>query len=115
MSLKHTLVLAACSLLVSSVAAQTQPEILFDGKTLTGWQGHPDLFRVEEGAIVGGTLAKRVPRNEFLCTLKEYADFELRLKFKLIGEGANAGVQIRSRRIPNHHEMIGYQADLGQN
>ncbi|MBI3463096.1 MAG: DUF1080 domain-containing protein, partial [Planctomycetes bacterium] len=32
---------------------------------------------------------------------------------KLIGQGANAGVQIRSRRIPNHHEMIGYQADLG--
>ena len=27
---------------------------------------------------------------------------------------ANAGIQIRSRRIPDHHEMIGYQADMGQ-
>lgn len=37
----------------------------------------------------------------------------MRLKFKVLGEGANAGVQIRSRRIPNHHEVKGYQADLG--
>ena len=48
-----------------------------------------------------------------MSTKKEYGDFELRLKFKILGQGANAGVQIRSRRIPDHHEMIGYQADLG--
>ncbi len=29
------------------------------------------------------------------------------------GPTANAGVQLRSRRIPNHHEVRGYQADLG--
>jgi len=86
---------------------------LFDGKTLDGWEGNLDVFRVEDGAIVGGSLTKPVPRNEFLTTKKEYADFELRLRFKLLGKGANAGVQIRSQRVPNHHEMIGYQADLG--
>ena len=63
--------------------------------------------------IVGGSLTTPVPRNEFLCAKKEFADFELRLKFKVLGAGANAGIQIRSRRIPDHHEMIGYQADLG--
>jgi hypothetical protein len=86
---------------------------LFDGRSLEGWEGNRDAFRVVDGAIVGGSLKQRVPRNEFLCTTKQYADFELRLQFKLLGQGANAGVQIRSRRIPNHHEMIGYQADLG--
>jgi len=86
---------------------------LFDGKTLEGWEGNLDVLRVEDGAIVGGSLDKRVERNEFLCTKQEYGDFELRLKFKLLGKGANAGVQIRSRRIPDHHEMIGYQADMG--
>jgi hypothetical protein len=35
------------------------------------------------------------------------------LKFKLVGEGANAGVQFRTKRIPNHHEVSGYQADMG--
>jgi len=87
--------------------------VLFDGKTLDGWEGDEKTFRIQDGAIVGGSLKERVPRNEFLCTEKEYGDFELRLKFKLLGKGANAGVQIRSRRIPDHHEMIGYQADMG--
>ncbi len=90
---------------------------LFDGKTFEGWEGNLDVFRIENGAIVGGSLKDRVPRNEFLCTKKEYGDFELRLKFKLLGKGANAGVQIRSRRAakdsPHPHEMIGYQADMG--
>jgi len=86
---------------------------LFDGKSFDGWEGNLDAFRIEDGAIVGGSLTERVPRNEFLTAKKEYADFELRLKFRLLGKGANAGVQIRSRRVPEGHEMIGYQADLG--
>jgi hypothetical protein len=87
---------------------------LFDAGSFAGWEGNLDLFRIEDGAIVGGTLKKKIPRNEFLCTLRRFSDFELRLKVKLLGEDANAGIQIRSRRIPNHHEMIGYQADMGQ-
>jgi hypothetical protein len=91
-----------------------EPVSLFDGKSFEGWEGDTKkTFRIEQGAIVGGSLGEKVPRNEFICTTKEYGDFELRLKFKVLGKGANAGVQIRSRRVPNHHEMIGYQADLG--
>jgi hypothetical protein len=87
---------------------------LFDGQTFHGWEGNLDHFRIEDGAIVGGNLHSPIPRNEFLCTPREYADFELRLKFRLRGTGANGGVQLRSRRIPDHHEMIGYQADMGE-
>lgn len=86
---------------------------LFDGRTLSGWEGNEESFRVEDGAIVGGTDAAPIPRNEFLCTEEEYGDFELELDF-LLGEGVNSGVQIRSRRIPDSHETIGYQADLGE-
>jgi len=86
---------------------------LFDGKSFEGWEGPLTAFRIEEGAVVGGTLKAPVPRNEFLSTKKEYRDFELRLQFKLLGKGVNAGVQIRSRRVPNSNEMCGYQADLG--
>ena len=36
------------------------------------------------------------------------------MKFKLLGgDDANAGVQFRTKRIPNHHEVSGYQADMG--
>lgn len=87
---------------------------LFDGKSFKGWEGDTEKsFRIQGGAVVGGTLAAKVPRNEFLCTQKRYQNFVLRLKFKLLGRGANAGVQIRSQRIPNHHEVVGYQADMG--
>jgi hypothetical protein len=88
---------------------------IFDGKTFEGWEGNMEWFRIEDGAIVGGDLQKKVPRNEFLCTKSKYGDFELRLKVKLAKKGGNAGIQIRSERIPNHHEMRGYQADVGGN
>jgi hypothetical protein len=89
---------------------------LFDGQTFEGWEGNLDYFRIEDGAIVAGSLSKATPRNEFLCTKKAHDNFELRLKVKLLGDPrtANAGIQIRSRRIPNHNEMSGYQADMGQ-
>jgi len=43
-------------------------------------------------------------------------DSELKVKFKLLGDRAkaNGGVQFRTKRIPNDHEVIGYQADIGQ-
>jgi hypothetical protein len=87
---------------------------LFDGKTFDGWEGDLKTFRIEDGAIVAGSLKKNIPRNEFLCTKKSYGDFELRLKAKLIGKGDNAGIQFRSRRIRDHHEVIGYQCDIGR-
>ncbi len=86
---------------------------LFDGRTLNGWEGDKSIFRIQDRAIVGGNLKEGIKQNEFLCTTNEYSDFELRLKFKLIGEGGNAGVQVRSRRIPKNNELIGYQADIG--
>jgi hypothetical protein len=101
--------------LPSAGLAEHKP--LFDGKTLAGWEGETEkTWRIEDGAIVGGSLEAAVPRNEFLCTTKSYGDFELKVKFKLLGDRkqANAGVQVRTKRIPKHHEVIGYQADIGQ-
>lgn len=95
--------------------AETVP--LFDGKTFTGWEGDVgSVWRIEEGALVAGSLEKKQEKNNFLVTLKQYANFELTLKWKLEGtEGfVNGGVQFRTKRIPNHHEVSGFQADLGK-
>ena len=100
--------------LEAQVPANAKSAPIFDGKTFAGWEGNLKIFRIDEGAIVGGTLKEKIARNEFLCTTRPYSDFELRLKVKLLGgDGANAGIQFRTARIPNHHEVSGYQADMG--
>ncbi|MGL6094715.1 MAG: 3-keto-disaccharide hydrolase [Fimbriiglobus sp.] len=107
----------AVLLLFPVLAAAADPVPLFNGKDLTGWEGDTEkTWRVEDGAIVGGSLDAVVPRNEFLATAKTYDNFELTVKFQLLGERvrANAGVQFRTKRIPKHHEVGGYQADAGQ-
>ena len=102
--------------LLACPASAAEPVPLFDGKTLAGWEGDTaKTWKVEDGAITGGSLTDTVPRNEFLCTTKSYENFELKVTFKLTGDKAkNAGVQFRSARVPKHHEVSGYQADAGQ-
>ncbi len=104
---------AACGTEEESREA-VKSQSLFDGKTFSGWEGDQTVFRIEDGAVVGGQLKEKIPHNFFLSSVDDYSDFELTLEFRLVGENTNAGVQIRSQRIPDHHEMIGYQADLGQ-
>ena len=69
---------------------------LFDGKTLTGWtqKNGTATYRVENGTIVGRT-ATGSP-NSFLCTEKEYGDFEFEFEVK-VDDRLNSGVQIRSK------------------
>lgn len=90
---------------------------IFNGLNFKGWEGDTNkTWRIERGAIVGGSLQERIPQNEFLCTRRSYTNFVLRLQFKLVGtEGfVNAGVQVRSQRVANPpNEMRGYQADMG--
>lgn len=101
----------------AAVAGEFFPEpgftSLFDGRSLTGWEGKEEWFRVEDQAIVAGTLDKPIPHNQFLCTTRDYGDFELRLQVKARGAGANGGIQFRSRRVTPGDEVSGYQADIG--
>lgn len=93
------------------------PIQLFDGKTFAGWQGDTvRTWRIQDGALVGGSLSKTVPHNEFISTTKSYTNYRLKLKFKLTGQEGfiNGGVQFHSQRIQDPpYEMIGYQADIG--
>jgi hypothetical protein len=117
MSMIVVLIVAAAVPVLAGERAQNaapSPSAIFDGRTFSGWEGNLELFRIEDGAIVGGTLKEKIARNEFLCTTRSYGDFELRLNVRLLGgDGANAGIQFRTKRIPGHHEVSGYQADMG--
>lgn len=107
--------LAVSAQLIAQEAAKLESGFtrLFDGQSLEGWEGNSEYFRVENNAIVAGSLKKKIPNNEFLCTKKKYQNFELRLEVRLQGEGNNAGIQFRSERVPNNHEVSGFQCDVG--
>ncbi|MBT7771260.1 MAG: DUF1080 domain-containing protein, partial [Rhodospirillales bacterium] len=60
---------------------------MFDGRTLTGWKGDPQHWRVEAGAIVGEIpKSERLRKNNWLIWEGgELRDFELRVQFRLTG------------------------------
>ena len=106
---------------VGSHCAEAPPALknsksMFDGKTLTGWEGDPKIWRVEDGCLTGGSYVETVKQNEFLATTRDYTNFIVRLKIKLTGTNGfiNSGFQIRSQRVPNNSEMAGYQCDFGE-
>ncbi len=66
--------------------------LLFNGKNLDGWTGNMISHIVEDGTIA---IRPELGGSGNLYTEKEYADFNLRLEFKLI-PGANNGLAIRA-------------------
>jgi len=114
MRLAFVLIAATATL----VARADEPRPLFDGSSLAGWDvraGEEQWWKAAEGMIVGGSLTDNVPHNTFLSTKESFANFELRFKIRIRGAGGfvNSGIQIRSTRVPNSHEMKGYQVDAG--
>ncbi len=88
---------------------------LFDGKSLAGWQGDPDIWSVQDGAITGQTRAdKPLKENQFLIWKDQVENFELRLQFRL--EGGNSGIYFRAQKRPagktGGDPLIGPQADF---
>jgi hypothetical protein len=84
---------------------------IFNGKDLSGWEGNPKYWSVKDGTINGQTTdAKELKHNTFLIWRDgKVDDFELRLKFKIIG--GNSGIQYRSKEFPDW-VIGGYQADF---
>ena len=116
--MKLACLLAGTICLISCSDSPSSDSItLFDGQTFQGWEGDTiHTWRIEDGAIVGGSLTETVPHNDFLVTTQSYDNFILRTKFKLLGDSGfiNSGVQFHSQRLDDPpYEMIGYQADLG--
>lgn len=101
--------LAVMVILAAPLKSQSEWQPIFNGKDFTGWRGQPDLWSIEDGVIVGRTDGK-IPRNEFLSTVKKYRNFVLRLKVLLVKGEGNSGIQYRSEY--NNGSVSGYQADL---
>jgi hypothetical protein len=104
--------------LLTAIAAAGETQ-LFNGKDLTGWEGDPKFWSVQEGALTGkSTPENPVPHNTFLIWKDgQPSDFTLTLKFKMTpGDDkkyTNSGIQYRSKVIdPAKFIVGGYQADF---
>ncbi len=84
---------------------------MFNGKDLTGWEGKPGWWTVEDGTITSqSTAEKPCPSAHYLMWRGgKPADFEMRFEYRL--QGGNSGVQFRSRELPDW-DTNGYQADI---
>jgi sugar lactone lactonase YvrE len=86
---------------------------LFNGIDLQGWtqRGGKAVYTVEDRTIVGSSVPNSP--NSFLCTEKEYGDFELQLEF-LVHPELNSGIQIRSQSKPDYRNGVvhGYQVEI---
>lgn len=87
----------------TNILSQFKGVPLFDGKSFAGWEGNDGEssmkhFRIEKRAIVGGCMTEDLNHNQFVRTVKQYKNFELRLKYKVkaMDESYNGGIQFRS-------------------
>lgn len=99
------------------VTGQTKEKVfkeIFDGKTLKGWEGDVNYWRVENGSIVGEITADKLLKNNTFIIWRggEPKDFELKLEYQITIDG-NSGVNYRSEQITEvPFALKGYQADI---
>jgi len=99
--------------LVSTAAVADEPdgwEPLFNGKDLSGWHTKPGgAWKVVDGVIVG-TSGQSEKRHGLLVCDKAYADFEVRLRFKVTK--GNSGFYFRSQEVEHQVGIKGFQAEV---
>lgn len=80
---------------VEEITQEKEWEVLFDGSSFDGWhvylgEGVPDVWKLEDGAMVYTPSGEGHGGGANLVTDKEYTDFVLSLEWK-ISEGGNSG------------------------
>lgn len=89
-------------------------ELIFDGKTLTNWDGDPTYWSVENGALVGTITPETLIKvNTFIIYQGDQPqNFELKTEFR-ISENGNSGINYRSDLLDTiPFALRGYQADI---
>jgi hypothetical protein len=120
MKLTHVSLLTLLASFAVSALAE-EGKAIFNGKDLTGWEGNPALWSVEDGAITGKTQPDPadpkkglLKHNTFLVwKAGKVGDFELTFKYRIVA--GNSGVQYRSKELPKGEFgpiISGYQADF---
>ncbi len=104
------------ALILATGASAGEPDVdgfvsIFDGKTLEGWDGNPNLWSVKDGAIHGETTKEKPTRGNTFCIWRggTLEDFELLITFRI--NSGNSGIQYRSLDL-GKWVVSGYQAEV---
>ena len=96
---------------VSPRSGQTETIQLFDGKSLNGWAGHFKHWSVDNGEIVGKSTLP-VPVSTYLLTEKNYTDFRLTAKVKLVESEMHSGIAFWGRVATEQGDPATYAGHL---
>ena len=88
--------------------------LIFDGKSLDGWDYDPQYWRVEDGTLIGEVTPENLlKRNSFIIKKDLITkDFDLMVEYRVSAQG-NSGINYRSDIIDAlPYAMRGYQSDI---
>lgn len=97
---------------VSPVVAQAADDFkpLFNGKNLDGWHSTPGGKWEAKGGMIVGTSSPSETRHGLLVTDKQYTDFTVRFKFRVVK--GNSGFYFRSEPVAGSVGVHGFQAEV---
>jgi hypothetical protein len=116
--------LTLCLLCAALASAQNNPntltaaekaegwQLLFDGKTLAGWEARPTSVATADGdwTVSDGNLVCPGTTPGWLATTATFSDYRLKLQFRG-GEKVNSGVFLRSQKQGQPH-VTGYELQI---
>jgi hypothetical protein len=83
----------------------------FNGKDLTGWEGHEDLWSVQDGVIVAKNT-KPINVSTYLLTKQKFSDFRITCTVKLVQSEMHSGIAFWGRNAPEHGDQYTYAGHL---
>jgi hypothetical protein len=83
----------------------------FNGKDLDGWEGHEDLWSVQDGVIVAKNT-KPIKVSTYLLTKKKFTDFRITCTVKLVQSEMHSGIAFWGRNAPEHGDRYTYAGHL---
>lgn len=91
-------------------------ESIFNGRDLTGWDGNPKYWKVQDGCLTGTTDGSLKYNRFIVWRGGKVKNFELRVHVK-VSPGGNSGINYRSVERPDLGEEVvtGYQCDVVAN
>ena len=108
------LLIISCNDTNSSISAtstgnkDTGYQMLFDGKTITGWRSYQnkpqDSWSVVDGALYcKGSLTDKSDKRADLITTKQYENFDLSLEWKISPKGNSGVIYLATEEFPTSY------------